>query len=340
MTKVSIVVPVYKIENYIAECIDSVFAMSFQDWELILVDDGSPDNSGKICDEYAAKDKRIRVIHKENGGVTSARREGVTVATGEWIFFVDGDDMVEVEGLSGLVNYAKKHPNVDIVEGSYLWFYPDNTQKEQVNKAREDGPIHLNGEKYSLSLYINTFGSRGPWSKIIRKSVIEKSNALTIPRYITNREDAMMLTIIARYIKGYALLDLPVYQYRSQFGETAVSNHLSWDYWIEYLRYLDEVVLAGTGNEWEEVWDVTAVDVFGIIVHGNTKIQVPSDYFFDRILPVLWNHRKTIPISEYIMLCGFKVPYKIGVPLSLAIQLVLRIKNFLFRGYYSKRARK
>ena len=92
--KISVIVPVYKVEKYLPECIESVLAQTFTDFELILVDDGSPDNSGTICDDYAERDPRLRVFHKENGGVSSARNLGLDHARGEWIAFVDSDDAV------------------------------------------------------------------------------------------------------------------------------------------------------------------------------------------------------------------------------------------------------
>lgn len=94
MELISIIVPVYNVEKYLSECIDSILAQTYENFELILVDDGSPDNSGKICDKYAEKDKRIKVIHKENGGVSSARNTGLDNAEGEYIAFVDSDDIV------------------------------------------------------------------------------------------------------------------------------------------------------------------------------------------------------------------------------------------------------
>ena len=95
MPTVSIIVPVYKAEKYLHRCIDSILSQTFTDWECILVDDGSPDRSGAICDEYAQKDNRIRVIHKENGGVSSARNVGINNAQGIYITFVDSDDWIE-----------------------------------------------------------------------------------------------------------------------------------------------------------------------------------------------------------------------------------------------------
>ena len=90
----SIIVPIYNVEEYIAECIDSILAQTYKDWELILVDDGSTDNSGKICDEYALKDNRIKVIHKENGGLSSARNAGIDNISGNLITFIDSDDVI------------------------------------------------------------------------------------------------------------------------------------------------------------------------------------------------------------------------------------------------------
>lgn len=94
MPKISVIVPVYNTEKYLRRCIDSILAQTFTDFELLLVDDGSKDNSGAICDEYAKKDPRVRVFHKENGGVSSARNLGLDEAKGEWIAFVDSDDYI------------------------------------------------------------------------------------------------------------------------------------------------------------------------------------------------------------------------------------------------------
>ena len=101
--KVSIIVPVYKVEKYLRKCIDSIINQTLKDIEIILVDDGSPDNCGKICDEYAAKDTRIKVIHKENGGLSSARNAGMEVAEGEYIGFVDSDDWIETDYVGELL---------------------------------------------------------------------------------------------------------------------------------------------------------------------------------------------------------------------------------------------
>ena len=103
MPKVSVIVPVYNTEKYLPRCIESILAQTFTDFELILVNDGSTDKSGKICDEYAKKDSRIVVIHKENGGVSSARNKGIEISQGELISFIDADDWITPLYLSDLI---------------------------------------------------------------------------------------------------------------------------------------------------------------------------------------------------------------------------------------------
>lgn len=104
MPLISIIVPVYNVEGTLNRCIDSILNQTFSDWELFLIDDGCTDKSGKICDEYASKDGRIKVFHKENGGVSSARNVGLDNAKGEWITFCDSDDFVYSDWLKNYVD--------------------------------------------------------------------------------------------------------------------------------------------------------------------------------------------------------------------------------------------
>ena len=114
---ISIIVPVYNVEHYLPKCIESILNQSFADFEVWLIDDGSSDNSGKICDEYACKDARIRVVHKQNGGVNTARKMGCKLAQGEYIALVDSDDSLPPLALSALYDKAKSL-NLDVVWGS------------------------------------------------------------------------------------------------------------------------------------------------------------------------------------------------------------------------------
>ena len=112
--KVSILVPIYNVEKYLSRCIESVLSQDFRDYELILVDDGSPDRCPQICDEYAKKDSRIKVIHKKNGGLSDARNIGLDIATGEYVMFIDSDDFVDIDMMESMMNNMIDN-NVDLV---------------------------------------------------------------------------------------------------------------------------------------------------------------------------------------------------------------------------------
>ncbi len=122
---ISIIVPIYKVENYISRCVDSIINQTYENLEIILVDDGSPDNCPKICDDYASKDDRIRVVHKINGGLSDARNAGIQVATGGYISFIDSDDYVSLDFIETLYNTITSE-NSDVVECSVVKFYDDH----------------------------------------------------------------------------------------------------------------------------------------------------------------------------------------------------------------------
>lgn len=127
--KISIIVPVYNVEDYLEKCITSLTNQTFQDIEIVLVDDGSPDNCGKICDDYATKDARVTVIHKKNGGLSSARNAGIKIAKGQYLMFVDSDDWVEPNFCETALEKLGKY-DVDILSFGYNWIKSDGNIKE------------------------------------------------------------------------------------------------------------------------------------------------------------------------------------------------------------------
>ena len=116
MPSISVIVPIYKVEQYLSRCIDSILSQSFKDFELILVDDGSPDNCGTICDNYAARDSRITVIHKANEKLCAARNSGMDIAQGDWLAFIDSDDWIHKDYLQLLYNGAEDNTDVVICD--------------------------------------------------------------------------------------------------------------------------------------------------------------------------------------------------------------------------------
>ena len=129
MPIISVIVPVFNMEEHIRRCVDSIVCQTFKDWELLLVDDGSTDSSGAICDEYAVTDSRIHVIHKENGGVASARQIGTDEACGEYSIHCDADDWIDSNMLEDM--YFKAHEvDADIVVSNFYYTYSSNRENE------------------------------------------------------------------------------------------------------------------------------------------------------------------------------------------------------------------
>ena len=211
MYKVSIIVPVYNTASQLPRCIDSILSQSFKDFELIIIDDGSTDGSGKICDDYLDTDNRIRVIHKENGGVSSARNLGLGIASGEWIFFVDSDDELLPDGLQSLINCISDE--VDIVMGGYV----EEREDGSVLAISERVVLSLSKAKSLLSLYIgygSYYYSCGYlWIRLFRRRVIQRFN-LQFDTSIAIKEDTLF---IAQYIcKSNGITrqtTTPVYRY-------------------------------------------------------------------------------------------------------------------------------
>lgn len=145
MLSVSVIVPVYEVEKYLCHCIDSILAQSFTDFELLLINDGSLDRSGEICDEYAAKDSRIRVFHKKNGGASSARNLGLDNALGEWVTFVDADDVIQPGFLEELVAPTRAYADLDFVHAGCCNFRNEKivSIEQQYELYVGDDPAYL-----------------------------------------------------------------------------------------------------------------------------------------------------------------------------------------------------
>ena len=172
MSMISVVVPVYKVEKYIHRCVDSILNQTFSDFELILVDDGSPDNCGAICDEYAGKDSRVRVIHQENQGQAAARNHAVAESNARWICFVDSDDMIHPQMLEHLYTAATSQNTMismcDAVEAEII--------PEDFLNPHELNISHRMMDEEGLYQLIqkNTYRYWVVWGKLIQKEILEK----------------------------------------------------------------------------------------------------------------------------------------------------------------------
>ena len=151
--KISVIVPVYKVEPFLSRCLDSVVAQTFSDWECILIDDGSPDNSGAICDEYAVKDRRFKVIHQKNAGVSAARNAGLNVAVGEWICFADSDDWLEKDYLRCMIDATSKS-NCELIICGFFQQEADGQVCVKNPRDKKDDQVIHNKEEF-LSFFLN-----------------------------------------------------------------------------------------------------------------------------------------------------------------------------------------
>lgn len=166
MPRLSVIVPVYKVEKYIHKCVDSILNQTFKDFELILVDDGSPDKCGEICDEYAKKDSRVRVIHKENGGLSDARNFGIDVAKGEMVGFVDSDDEIDTQMYQKMLAYMDAH-NLDVVCADT---YVVRNDKKKFKPRYNSNKIFEGHD--AVREILNGNLDNAAWNKIYRRSVI------------------------------------------------------------------------------------------------------------------------------------------------------------------------
>lgn len=167
MPKISVIIPVYNVELYLRECLDSVLTQHYSSLQIILIDDGSTDNSGAICDEYAAKDPRVVVIHQKNGGAAAAKNAGLRAATGEYLSFVDSDDFLEPEAYSHMVKLLTEY-GADVVQCAYRDVYQNKT----VERISKPGRSVCSGVDY-LVQYTKDWTCGLLWDKLYMRSIFD-----------------------------------------------------------------------------------------------------------------------------------------------------------------------
>lgn len=219
MPKVSIIVPIYNVEKYLDHCMQSLLNQTLNDIEIIMVDDESPDSCPKLCDEYAKRDSRIKVIHKKNGGLGYARNSGLDIATGEYVAFVDSDDFVDKAIYQILYDCASKN-NADIVYCGYYLY--DKNKIKKIKYTNKN--ININDHKRCVSFLENIIGadyfqkedihvSCSVWKAIYKRSILNKNNI----RFCSEREfiseDIIFHIDLIKYINNIVILPHCLYYY-------------------------------------------------------------------------------------------------------------------------------
>ena len=219
MAKVSVIVPVYNVEKYIKKCLDSLVNQTLEDIEIIVVNDGSPDNSQKIIDRYVKKyPKKVKSYIKENGGLGSARNYGLTKATGEYIAFVDSDDYVDLEMYEKLYNIAKQK-DIDIVTTT-------KNYRVENDLCIIDKFYRVNSDDNLKNFIINEAGS---CNKIVKKTIIDKNNFMFFENHFY--EDIAVTPALALYTKKVEIVDESFYYYVNRSG--SIMNQVKYNKRLE-----------------------------------------------------------------------------------------------------------
>lgn len=203
---ISVILPIYNVEAYLPQSVESVLNQTYKDLEIILVDDGAKDSSGSLCDEYAKKDSRIKVIHKTNGGLSDARNVGTEAATGDWSFYLDSDDWMEPNTLETLLDFAEKN-YCDVVQGGLYYAYPDHLLKRV-----EKEPTLLNREAAMKELIINDRVKNFAWGKLYKTALVKD---LKFPKG-KFYEDSYWQHLVMDRVNCYGILDTPLVYYRQR----------------------------------------------------------------------------------------------------------------------------
>ena len=215
--KISVIVPVYNVEPYLARCVDSILAQSYQNLEVILVNDGSKDGSGRICDGYAAKDSRVTVIHKENGGLSSARNAGLDMASGEYVAFVDSDDWIEPQSYAWMMEAMVRHGVRLVCAGR--WDVDGGTEERTVGLCPEKEEV-ISGEELAGRIFTWDRCDTSACDKLYHRSLFEGQ------RYSLGVvcEDLPVTYRIALAAGRAVMLPKPVYNYYHRPGSITTAS--------------------------------------------------------------------------------------------------------------------
>ena len=230
MPKISIIIPVYKAEKYLYSCLDSILPQTFTDFEVLLIDDGSPDRSGEICEEYAKKDARIRVFHKENGGVSSARNVGLREAKGDWIMFIDSDDTVDADYIEHYYLFVKD--DVQLVLGRI-----DIPQKEIIHQKES---VVRSLELVHFVIEHKVLNYSAPFCKIFNRQIIV-DNDILFPMGVHMGEDGIFLTRYLNSINTLKAIDYSGYNYNRHTASLSQRYYAFREEWECYVLWKAEV---------------------------------------------------------------------------------------------------
>ncbi|MGJ7911446.1 glycosyltransferase family 2 protein [Neobacillus sp. LXY-1] len=218
---VSVVVPIYKVENYLSRCIESIVKQTYKNLEIILVNDGSPDNCGMMAEQYAKEDSRIKVLHKENGGLSDARNYGMSHVTGDFTIFVDSDDWLDEKLIERLMAIGNKF-QADVVQAAFYYAYDDYLLFDSKLYPKEKHPIIYHNKELMKQLVMNERVKNFAWGKLYKTKLIKdipfKKGVLF--------EDVFWAHLVMQQVNTFVLMNEPLYYYY-QREDSIVANYSS-----------------------------------------------------------------------------------------------------------------
>lgn len=226
--KISVIVPVHNAESYLNRCIDSILSQSYKDFEMLLIDDGSTDLSSKICDEYGDKDDRVKVFHKENGGVSSVRNLGLEKAVGQYIAFVDSDDWIEEKCLEENLLIAE-NTHADVIISDFFIEYKDNEIRKQQR---------YNGDLMNDIFSDNVNGAL--WNKFLKADVIHRSG-LSFRHDLNFCEDVTFLCELTIKTGGMQIVTNPQAYYHYCVNPQSLTTKTTWERVKSQERYVEVI---------------------------------------------------------------------------------------------------
>lgn len=296
----SIIIPVYNVAPYLHECLDSVLAQTFTDWEAICVDDGSTDGSGAILDEYAAKDKRFRVIHQENRGVNFVRQKALNASSGEWIASIDSDDWVSENFLKHFYDAANKF-DCDMYWSDYYFV----SEEKNLYKAQK---CVSNAEKLQIALLDGTLWGAN-WNKIYsRKFITKYSISFPVSKRVYVCEDLCFNMAFLSYRPAVKYVDNADYYYRARSG-SAIRTLFSLEKFFSEVYVNNELVRYVISDEASELIDLRKKALKFV---AYSSMAVPNKIFNDVYPEVISLKGLSLPIWHKILYWlsyrGFRTP--------------------------------
>ena len=285
MATVSIIVPIYNVETELRKCVSSILAQTYKDIEIILVDDGSPDNCGVICDEYARKDNRIVVIHKENGGLVNARKSGLEKSTGQFISYVDGDDWIEEDFIQELVDCQQKY-NVDIVVAGFSKDIGDiSDEHANVIPSGFYDKHRMITEIYPRMICAGEYFYFGicsyVWNKLFKKELLYDCQMAVDPRISVGEDSCVVFPVLLKSNSLYISESANYHYYQKAFSMLKSMDSLEKE--KEKISWLNDYLLNSLKDapaEYKLTGQIERyIDSLRIIRYGESKDPSQNRFF-------------------------------------------------------------